>query len=119
METNKIKIEELKNIIKKELDYNCISKLSLNEYHKFIYDFFKILTLYKQQGIKKEDVEDFVNKLYNSQSSYFEDDAIKEDMFSFITEEILNFCPSPFFWDISLEEYMLKWEKVYFPILKQ
>ncbi|WP_295232000.1 hypothetical protein [uncultured Chryseobacterium sp.] len=119
MDTSKIKIEELKNIIKEELNYNNISNLSIDEYRKFIYDFFKILTSYKQQGIKKADIEDFINKLYTSQSSNFKNDIIKEDMFSFITEEMLNFCPSPFFWDISLEEYMEKWEKIYFPVLSQ
>lgn len=118
MDTNKIKIEELKIIIKKELDYNYISKLSIDDYIKFIHDFFNILTTYKQQGVKKEDIEEFINKLYTFQSSYFNGDVIKEDMFSFITEEILNFCPSPFFWNISMKEYMEKWEKLYFPYLK-
>lgn len=117
MDTSKIKIEELKNIIEKELSYDYISELSVDEYRKFIYDFFKILNSYKEQGIKKVDIEDFINKLYTSQSSHFKEDVTKEDMFSFITEEILNFCPSPFFWDISLNEYMQKWEKIYFPIL--
>ncbi|MDF2553610.1 MAG: hypothetical protein K0R77_2885 [Chryseobacterium sp.] len=117
MDTGKIKIEELKDIISEKLNYNIISKLSVDEYRKFIYDFFNILSLYKQQGVKREDIEGFINKLYTNQSSHFSGDIIKEDMFSFITEEILNFCPSPFFWNISLEEYMQKWEKIYFSSL--
>ncbi|MCF2218682.1 hypothetical protein H9Q08_05135 [Chryseobacterium sp. PS-8] len=114
-----MKIIELKNIIEKELNYNFISELSVDEYRKFIYNFFKILSSYKEQGIKKEDIEDFINKLYTSESSHFKGNIIGEDMFSFITEEIVNFCPSPFFWNISLEEYMQKWEKIYFPSLSQ
>ncbi len=118
MDTSKMKIEELKEIIEKELNYNYISELSIDQYSRFIYNFFGILTLYKKEGITKEDIEGFINNLYTSQSVYFSGNIIKEDMFSFITEEILNFCPSPFFWNIPLEEYMKKWEKIYFPSLK-
>ena len=37
-----MKIIELKNIIEKELNYNFISELSVDEYRKFIYNFFLI-----------------------------------------------------------------------------
>ncbi len=118
MDTSKI-IIELTDIISKELNYKYIGKLSYEEYSKFVYNFFKTLDYYKKKGVKKGDIEDFVNKLHTSQSTYFNDDMIEEDKFSFITEEIVNFCPSPFFWDVPLKEYMQKWEKFYFPHLKK
>ena len=48
---------------------------------------------------------------------YFDGNIINEDKLGFITEELKCFCPSPFFWDIPLEEYMKKWVRLYFPNL--
>ena len=119
MDTDKAnEIENMKILIKNNLSYKKINKLSLEEYIKFIYEFFEILTQYKNKGMMKEDIESFVNELYTKLSYFFDGNGINEDKFGFITEELISFCPSPFFWDVPLEEYMQKWEKLYFPILK-
>lgn len=81
--------------------------------------FFTVLNAYKNQGINKEDMVDTVNKLHTAQSAFFNEDPQCEDKFGFITEELVNFCPSPFFWEVPLVEYMKKWERLYFPLFKE
>ena len=55
--------------------------------------------------------------IFTDQSKCFDGNVVNEDKLGFNTEELKCFCPSPFFWDIPLEEYMKKWERLYFPIL--
>ncbi|MBW8361003.1 MAG: hypothetical protein K0M56_02310 [Kaistella sp.] len=114
-----IEIEKLKSFIEDQLQFEKISKLSASEYCKFVHEFFTVLTGYKTHGIKKEDIVDTVNKLYTAQSIFFSGDLQSEDKFGFITEELVNFCPSPFFWELPLDEYMKKWERLYFPLCKE
>ncbi|MPL56483.1 hypothetical protein SDC9_01969 [bioreactor metagenome] len=110
-------IEEIKSILKNQLDFIFISELSKKDYRNFIYEFFSMLNEYKNFGLKMIDIEEIVNDIFTYQSKYFDGNIVNEDKFGFITEELVCFCPSPFFWNIPLEEYMKKWEKLYFPYL--
>ena len=94
-----------------------IRELSKIDYRKFIYEFFSMLNEYKNFVLKMVDIEDVVNNIFTDQSKYFDGNVVNEDKLGFITEELICFCSSPFFWDIALEEYMKKWERLYFPIL--
>lgn len=111
------KKKEIKSILKNKLNFILIRELSKNDYRTFIYEFFSMLNEYKNFGLKMIDIEDFVNDVFTDQSKYFDGNIINEDKLGFITEELICFCPSPFFWDIPLEEYMKKWERLYFPNL--
>ena len=111
------KIKEIKSILKNQLNFILISELSKIDYRKFIYEFFSMLNEYKNFVLKMVDIEDVVNNIFTDQSKYFDGNIINEDKLGFITEELKCFCPSPFFWDIPLEEYMKKWVRLYFPIL--
>ena len=110
------KIKEIKSILKNQLNFILIRELSKIDYRKFIYEFFSILNEYKNFVLKMVDIEDVVNNIFTNQK-YFVGNIINEDKLGFITEELICFCSSPFFWDIALEEYMKKWERLYFPIL--
>jgi len=71
-----------------------------------------MLSLYKAKGLKDSHLKDFINKLYTKEASTsFDGDEVKEEEFANLIGEIIGFCPSPFFWDVPLEEYMKKWEK--------
>ncbi len=111
------KIKEIKSILKNQLNFILIREFSKKDYRTFIYEFFSMLNEYKNFGLKMIDVEDVVNNIFADQSKYFDGNVVNEDKFGFITEELICFCPSPFFWDIPLEEYMKKWERLYFPNL--
>ena len=110
------KIKKIKKILKNQLNIILIRELSKIDYKKFIYKFFSMLNEYKNFVLKMVDIEDVVNNIFTNQK-YFVGNIINEDKLGFITEELKCFCPSPFFWDIPLEEYMKKWERLYFPIL--
>ena len=111
------KIKEIKSILKNQLNFILIRELSKNDYRNFIYEFFSMLNEYKNFCLKMIDIKDVVNDIFTDQSKYFDGNIINEDKLGFITEELKCFCPSPFFWDIPLEEYMKKWERLYFPNL--
>ena len=110
------KIKEIKSILKNQLNIILIRELSKIDYKKFIYEFFSMLNEYKNFVLKMVDIEDVVNNIFTNQK-YFVGNIINENKLGFITEELNCFCPSPFFWDIPLEEYMKKWVRLYFPIL--
>ena len=110
------KKKEIKSILKNQLNFILIRELSKIDYRKFIYEFFSMLNEYKNFGLKMIDIKDVVNNIFTDQK-YFDGNIINEDKLEFITEELKCFCPSPFFWDIPLEEYMKKWERLYFSIL--
>ncbi|TXF77767.1 hypothetical protein [Chryseobacterium sp.] len=111
-----VEIEKLKRFIEDQLQFEKMSVLSAAGYRKFVWEFFTILDAYKNQGTEKEDIVDTVNTLHTAQSIFFTGDPQSEDRFGFITEELINFCPSPFFWEVPLDEYMKKWERLYFPL---
>ena len=111
------KIKEIKSILKNQLNFILIRELSKIDYRKFIYEFFSMLNEYKNFGLKMIDIKDVVNDIFTDQSKYFDGNIINENKLGFITEELKCFCPSPFFWDIPLEEYMKKWKRLYFLIL--
>ena len=110
------KIKEIKSILKNQLNFILVRELSKIDYRKFIFEFFSMLNEYKNFVLKMVDIEDVVNNIFTNQK-YFVGNIINEDKLGFITEELICFCPSPFFWDIPLEEFMKKWERLYFHIL--
>lgn len=111
------KIKEIKSILKNQLNFILIRELSKNDYRNFIYKFFSMLNEYKNFGLKKDDLYDFLLIYIKEESKNYSEDDIFEKRFVPLTEELICFCPSPFFWDIPLEEYMKKWERLYFPTL--
>lgn len=114
---NIFEIGYLKKYISQSLRYDFISKLQDFEYIHFVGIFFITLNNHRKKGLKKDDLYDFLLIYIKEESkNYFEDD-IFEKRFVPLTEELICFCPSPFFWDIPLEEYMKKWERLYFPNL--
>ena len=117
MGRSKMIVEELKLIIESKLKYKEIAKLSKEDYQQFIYNFFKMLDVYKKIGVIKSDINIFVNDILGTESEHFENNTINQDRLIIIIEEVISFCPSPLFWDIPLEEYMKKWERLYFPNL--
>ncbi|PQL89461.1 hypothetical protein [Apibacter adventoris] len=117
METSKI--DEIKENISNSLNYNNIKNLTGSEYEDFVINFFKELNKYKEQGIKKKDIEAFVNDLYTRELALLDDnDKINEEKFSDLVGEIIGFCPSAFFWEIPLDDYIKKWQNIYFPYYK-
>ena len=127
MDTRKIKkmtnktilIAYIENHIILRLQNKSLSKLDKDEFICFIYEFFLILDWHRKRGVSKEDLHSFLVNFIKEESLNYYDDDVFEHYFVPITEELINFCPAPFFWDTPLEEYMKKWEKIYFPLLKK
>jgi len=118
-----IQIDEyikLKNYIIENLTAEKIEKLNKEEFKVFVYDFFKVIDFYRNKGLEKEDLELLIGEIYYNQADTFENEEKFENRFVPITEDLINFCPSPFFWDLPLEEYMQKkWEGLYFKIISK
>jgi len=62
METNEL--EQLKQDMSQKLRYKYLSALTRKEYREFIFNFFKMLSLYKAKGLKDTHLKDFINKLW-------------------------------------------------------
>ena len=110
------KIKEIKSILKNQLNIILIRELSKIDYKKFIYEFFSMLNEYKNFVLKMVDIEDVVNNIFTNKK-YFVGNIINENKLGFITEELICFCASLFFWDIPLKENKKKWVRLYFTIL--
>jgi len=102
------------NFIFENLNYTVVSKLTFNEYKSYVYLFFSKLNEFKLKGLQKNDVESFVKNHYsNVMSMADENDIIFERRFTSITEELIEFCSDPFFWNTDLHVYMKKWDKLF------
>ena len=115
MDTNKrtmesFQIEEIKKELVFKLSYNNLKCMNTEQFKTFGINLFKWLDGLKTSGLRKIDLEQCINELYYVQSSYFEEDPLFEERIYVVTNEIISFCSSPFFWDINLEEFLQKWE---------
>lgn len=85
--------------------------MSTDSYRLFVDDFFIWLDKLKNEGLKRDDIYVTINDIYCEQSDFFDLDSLFEDRFGNVTDEVIAFCPDPFFWDVNLNEYMEKWNK--------
>jgi hypothetical protein len=115
MESSTIKSKiAFKKLIEENLTYSMISNLTFEEYKKFVFSFFTEMNRIRSEGIKKEDVDSFLNKHYsNVMVSSDDDDVMFERRFTTIMEELTEFCSSPHFWRTDFDIYMEKWNKFF------
>ena len=107
----KLKIE-FETFLLENLTYPVISDMNFEEYKSFVFDVFRRLNELKNLGINKQDIGDFVQKLFTEVMDVANDsDIMFERRFSSITEEIYEFCPDPFFWNTDFDIYMKKWDR--------
>ncbi|MGV7108068.1 hypothetical protein [Flavobacterium sp. U410] len=105
---------DLEQYIIKNFNYDVISKMTFDDYKKKVYHFFTELNKLKENGLKKGDIEDFLSNHYSSVIDVSDDDDILfERRFTIIIEELVEFCPAPFFWDIEFSDYKKKLD-IYF-----
>ncbi len=104
------RLEKIKEELVFKLSYNNLKRMNREQFKTFGINLFKWLDDLRIIGLKKNDLEQCINELYFIQSSYFEENSLFEERIYVITNEIISFCSSPFFRDISLEEYLQKWE---------
>lgn len=103
---------EFEFFLKMNLNYEVISTMDMNEYKIFVKDLFKGLNELKKRGLERKDIFEFVqNHCYNIMSFADEDDVIFERKFSAITEELIEFCSDPSFWNSDFDIYIKKWDK--------
>lgn len=95
MET--FQIEEIKEELRKKLNYSNLSEMNTENFKSFVFNLFSWLDGKKMKGLEKKDLSDFVNELHYNQSHFFEESSIFEERFGIIIDELLSFCPSPFF----------------------
>lgn len=87
--TFKSKIE-FELFLKENLNYETISVMDFDEYKSFVYNLFN--------DLDKDEIKDFVNKQYSTvMQSANDSDILFVRIFLLITEEIVEFCPNPFF----------------------
>jgi hypothetical protein len=113
MEYSKIKsVIDFKKYLIDNLNYLVISTMDFNEYKDFVYKLFSKLDELRNSGMQKKDIEDFIQNHYASVISNVDDnDILFERRFSSITEELLEFCSDPFFWNSDFDLYMKKWAR--------
>lgn len=105
---------EFEIFIKENLNYQTISVMSFDEYKSFVYDLFNKLNKLKNLGVNIDEVKDLVHKQYSIVTQSADDsDILFERRFSAITEEIVEFCPDPFFWKTDYNVYIRKWERAF------
>jgi len=115
METSKRTMEPFQiEIIKEELvlklSHENLKLMNREQFKMFGINLFKWLDELRKSGLRKDDLEQCINEIYYIQSDHFDEDLLFEERIYVITNEIISFCASPFFWDISLEDYLRKWE---------
>ncbi|MDN3672414.1 hypothetical protein QWY99_05005 [Flavobacterium branchiarum] len=106
-------IEEIKEKLVFKLSYENLKLMNSEQFKLFGIELFKWLDELRTNGLRKNDLEQCVNEIYYIQSDYFDKDPLFEERIYVITNEIISFCASPFFWDISLEEYLGKWNSFF------
>jgi hypothetical protein len=53
---------------------------------------------------------DIISEINLNESSQNKGDSFFENRLGLLFDELQCFCPSPFFWDIELENYLEKWK---------
>lgn len=102
-------IETIKEELSNKLNYSNLSGMNREDFKLFVFNLFIWLDFKKKEGLKKDDLLEYINKIHYEQSCFFEKNSIFEERLGIITDELISFCPSPFFWDIELSEYLNKW----------
>jgi hypothetical protein len=103
-------ITEFETFILENVNYERISKMTFDEYKGFVYDIFSKLNVWRNNGLKREDVMSFVNEhYYNTLSSGAEQDVLFVRRFESVIEEIYGGHHN--FWSTTFGIYMEKWEK--------
>ncbi|MVO10870.1 hypothetical protein GOQ30_16990 [Flavobacterium sp. TP390] len=104
---------DFQNFITNNLTYPVISKMSFIDYKKFVFKLFEDLNYLRNQGLKRDDISNFVNTHYSRITEFSDDaDILFERRFSGITEELIGFCSDPIFWYSDFSIYKRKWERV-------
>ena len=104
---------EFENLVKENLNYYKISKMSFEEYKDFLFFFFYEVDKLRMEGLKKNDVEKIISKNYSDVISNFNNnDFMFERRFEIFNEELIEFGSSPFFWQTDIKKYMEKWKKL-------
>jgi hypothetical protein len=112
--TIKEKEEAFYLFLKDKLTYPAMADMDFKKYKVLVVDVFNRLNDLKSLGVNEEEIKDFINKYYYAVMGFEEDeDVLFERRFSAITEEIVEFCPNPFFWDTDFDIYMKKWDKFF------
>jgi hypothetical protein len=105
---------ELECFLKEKLSYYNLSKMTFEEYVKFVNSLFYTLNVIRKNGIQREDLFDFVQNLYSDVMSDFDDsDVLFERRFSIIVEELIAFTSDPIFWYSDFDVYMKKWDELF------
>ena len=103
---------DFQNFITNNLTYPVISKMSFSDYKNFVYNLFTSLNRLRNQGLKRDDINNFVNTHYSKITEFSDDnDILFERRFSGITEELIGFCSDPIFWQTDFDIYKKKWER--------
>ncbi|MFD1602127.1 hypothetical protein ACFSJW_19270 [Flavobacterium artemisiae] len=106
-------IEEIKEKLVFKLSYENLKLMNREQFKMFGINLFKWLDELRASGLTKNDLEKCINEIYYVQSDYFDEDSLFEERIYVITNEVISFCASPFFWDISLDEYLDKWQSFF------
>lgn len=111
--TFKSKIE-FESFLEEKLNYLTISIMSFDEYKSFVYDLFDRLNKLRNLGVDKDEIKDFVHKHFSNVMSAADDsDILFERRFASITEDIIEFCADPFFWETDYSVYLQKWDRAF------
>lgn len=113
MATSKETRLEFEKYLTGNLNYSTFSKMTFDQYQEFIINLFTRLNELRNSGMLRREIEDLINQIYRKESDFFDNDVLFERRFTSLTEEILEFCPDPFFWSTDFDIYMKKWEKAF------
>src|SRR6476469_7106866 len=106
MENHAVKLE-FENLISENLTYAVISKMTFDEYKKFIVLLFSKINQWRNEGLTRDDIDSFIKQHYSKITSTDVDtDVLFERRFSAVTEELQEFCADPHFWNTNFEVYM-------------
>lgn len=106
-------VEKIKEELVFKLSYENLKLMNREQFKTFGINLFKWLDELRKNGLIKNDLEQCINEIYYIQSDYFNEDSLFEERMYVVTNEIISFCSFPFFWDISLKDYLQKWEKIF------
>lgn len=106
--------KEFESFIEENLNYSIISNLTFEEYKNLVFDIFTRLNELKNLNINKDDIKEIINRHFSKvMMSDNDSDIMFERRFSGITEEIVEFCSAPFFWETDFNLYKRKWDKYF------
>lgn len=104
-------IEKIKKELVILLSYKNMKDFDKEAFKGFVKYIFSWLDLIKKSGLEKKDIKETINSIYYNQSFYFEIDEKFSERLGSITDEIIEFCPDPFFWSTDINDYLFKWNR--------